>query len=153
MIGLVTQRKQTIIMPLVYGDVPYATYLKHNILSGEKQFKILDTFVPYKEYCNLVESCSHAIFGVIRQQAMGNIFICLRSGVKLFLYKNSMVYEFLKQEGYIVYTIDEDLTDDGLSFPLSKEEAKHNYDLYKSKVPHENYSTDFLLSELKRILN
>lgn len=153
MIGLVTQRKQTIIMPLVYGDVPYATYLKHNILSGEKQFKILDTFVPYKEYCNLVESCSHAIFGVIRQQAIGNIFICLRSGVKLFLYKDSMVYEFLKQEGYIVYTIDEDLTEEGLNIPLSKEEAMHNYNLYKSKVPHENYATALLLSELKRILN
>lgn len=151
--NIINNKIMQVIFPLNYGDTKYSSFIKQCLTENDGDFNVLDKFIPYSEYCDLVSSCSHAIFGVIRQQAMGNISLCLRSGVKIFLYKDSIVYEYLKNEGYIIYTIDDDLTENSLNISLTKEEAKHNYDLYISKVPYENYPKDFLLSELKRILN
>ena len=55
--------------------------------------------------------------------------MCLRRSIKIFLYKDSLIYRQLKEWGYIVYTIDEDLTEESLKTVLPKEIAFHNYTL------------------------
>ena len=61
---------------------------------------------------------------------MGNIYKCLSGGIKIFLYKDSIVYKQLKLDGYHVYTIDDDLRGDALQHPLSLEEATQNIARY-----------------------
>ena len=92
----------------------------------------LESFLSREEYFALFDKVTHAVFGVIRQQAMGNIFRCLSQGIKVFLYEDSIVYKQLKLDGYHVYTIDDDLKGDALQHPLSFEEATQNITLYNN---------------------
>lgn len=60
---------------------------------------------------------------------MGNVYLCLLTGVKVFLYKDSLIYKQLKDFGYIIFSIEDDLTEDALKVPLPKEDAYKNYSI------------------------
>lgn len=66
----------------------------------------------------------------MRQQAMGNIFLCLLYGIKVFLFKESIVYKQLIESGYFVFSIEDDLNDLSLQTLLSKEQAYNNFQLF-----------------------
>lgn len=89
----------------------------------------LKDYLDRNEYFKLFDNVTHAIFGVLRQQALGNIYKCLRDGVKVYLYKDSVVSQQLREDGYVFYTIDDDLTEASLSECLSEEDALHNFQL------------------------
>jgi hypothetical protein len=93
-------------------------------------------------YFELLASVSHAIFGVIRQQAMGNIDFCLKNGVKIFLFQDSIVYKELIDQGYKVFSIEDDLTTDNLDLPLSKSDAYWNYSLYYKNRQNREYMAE-----------
>ena len=116
-----------IILPLNYGYPEYRDFLEHQIVSDTNEITILRDFLPVKDYMDLLGSCAFAVFGIIRQQAMGNIFGCLWRGIKVFLYEDSLVYKYLKKEGFIVYSIDS-MTENDFVKPLSYEEARHNFE-------------------------
>lgn len=118
-------RGRTIIIPLSYGDKSYAEFLKSEIHSDNVSIKVLDTFMPYEQYSAIISNCSYAVYGVIRQQAMGNIRIALRSGVKLFFYRDSIVYKHLINKGYCVFAIEE-IDEESFKTPLSEEQIHIN---------------------------
>lgn len=89
----------------------------------------LKDYLDRDEYFRLFGNITHAIFGVLRQQAMGNIYECLAKGIKVYLYKDSIVAKQLKKDGYIFYSIEDDLTEESLSQCLGQEEAEHNLHL------------------------
>lgn len=93
----------------------------------------LRSFMDRNSYFNMINSVTHAIFGVLRQQALGNIYYCLRTGVKVYLYDDSIVAKQLKRDGYIFFSIDTELTCESLSAPLSKEQAYHNIEIYNKR--------------------
>lgn len=111
----------TIIIPISYGIKPYAHLIKEKIRSDKFNIKYLENLIPRDEYFRLLGSCTYAVFGVIRQQAMGNIYQCLQNGTKVFLYKDSMVYKDLKEDGFIVYAI-EDINQNSFQKALTEEE-------------------------------
>lgn len=121
---------RTYIVPINYGNGFDKNILKHKAQTISAPFRWLDSFIPKNEYIELFQTISHAIFGHMRQQAMGNINICLRNGIKVFLYKDSIIYKQLKSQGYHVFTIDYDLNEKSLSETLTEEAAIHNYELY-----------------------
>ncbi len=112
---------RTIIVPISYGNKQYAKILKKEIKSDKHDIQFLESLIPRSEYFNLLKSCSFAVFGVIRQQAMGNVYQCVQNGTKVFLYKESIVYEDLKNEGFVVYAI-EDMDASSVNKPLTEEE-------------------------------
>lgn len=114
-----------VIIPINYGNMKYAEYISNNIRSDTVNVRFLRDFLPKNEYFELVDNCGYAVFGVIRQQAIGNIFRCLAKGVKLFLYRESVPYKYLVSLGCIIFAIEEI---DGNSFkvPLTIEQARHN---------------------------
>lgn len=119
------------IIPISYGTAyKGGADLKQMTAFMGEQAIWLESFMERMEYFKLLESVSHAIFGVIRQQALSNINYCLQKGVKVFLYNDSLVAQQLRRDGYIIYSIEEDLTSDSLSIPLSKEQAYHNYSIF-----------------------
>lgn len=143
-------KDRKIIIPLNYGDIAYANEIKNRINSTENTVLFLDSFMPSDEYFSLIDNCSYAIYGVIRQQAMGNIYYCLKSGVKLFLFRDSLVYKYLKGEGYFVYEI-ESIDDNSFKIPLTIEEIQNNIRIYnqESKRRSEIYET-FILGQLAK---
>ena len=122
---------QKYIIPINYGTAYNADYkkFKNKASLPEDRTIWLDDFLPYERYRVLMGSISHAIFGHMRQQSLGNINMCLQRSVKLFLYKDSLIYRQLKEWGYVVYTIEEDLTEKSLKTVLSEEIAFHNFSL------------------------
>lgn len=137
------------IIPINYGT-DFSDKIKFKRMSnlGDKAVW-LENFIPYKEYTCMIQSCSHAIFGVIRQQAMGNLNLCLARGVKIFLYKNSVIYQYFLKVGYKVFTI-EDMTSEQLNTPLSKQDAYNNYKLFLNIRQHR---IEYAAEEFNRIIS
>ena len=143
------------IIPISYGWGNAFANNPENLISISK-LKTESTiwirkYIDRHEYFEMFSGISHAIFGVMRQQALANIYRCLLNGIKLYLYKDSIVAQQLREDGYIFYTIDEDLTEDSLSKCLSYEEALHNYNLiikldYGESIPFvENKRNDTMI--------
>ncbi len=112
----------------------------------------LKEYLDRDEYFKLFGNITHAIFGVMRQQALGNIYHCLANGVKVYLYKDSIVAKQLKGDGYIFYSIDDDLTEESLSQCLSHEEAEHNFHLMEDLYSENNYKMVYnKIDEIKKL--
>lgn len=137
-----------IIVPLSYGESDTAAYVSKRIKSDSNEVMILREFMPPMDYFDLIDSCSYAIFGVMRQQAVGNIIKCLRIGIKVFLYKDGMCYKSLTASGYKVFAIEDmDLT--ALSTPMTVEDNKLNQELYLEEVRKKNEIYDKVMKEIK----
>lgn len=78
-----------------------------------------------KEYLNY----KVALYPCWRQEALGNIFICLQLGVKVFLSIHNPCYQYFKKLGYYIYAM-EDITEAESLNPLSQIEKDHNRNLY-----------------------
>lgn len=116
----------------------------------EGQAMWLKKVLPNNEYREILNTVSHAVFGAMRQQALGNIYICLRTGVKVFLFKDSMVYKELKKMGYVCFTIEDDLNTESLSTCLDEQNAKRNHDIFVEYVKNNSPEKlrDFLVNAI-----
>lgn len=114
---------QKIIMPLSYGNIKYAKWLKSKLAAPD--IMPLYDFMPLEEYKSLLKSCSYTIIGTMRQQAVGNIGFALSRGQKVFFYRDSILYKAYKEMGFVVFSIEE-ITNDSFSSPLSKYEIIQN---------------------------
>lgn len=126
-----------IVVPVSYGNA----YGGANSFIGKTRFEgdkvlWLKEFLSRDKYFAVFDNISHAIFGMIRQQGMGNVLYCLRTGIKVYLYKDSVISRQLKELGYIFYTIEEDLDSSSLLTCLSEKEARHNFQTYMSRYDH-----------------
>lgn len=111
----------------------------------------LKDYIERDKYFELFNNITHAIFGVLRQQALANIYSCLRNGIKVYLYKDSLVAKQLKEDGFIFFTIDDDLTEESLSKCLSYDDAFHNYQLMVNRNKNKA-SQSFLQNKLNECL-
>lgn len=150
----VTINRRTLIIPISYGVSYIQERIKqyNNFKGAETIF--LENPIPFIDYVEILKSCSHAIFGGIRQTGLGNIFLCLRLGVKVFLFKDSITYKYLKKTGYRVFAIEQELNDTEISIPLDNDSVMHNYNLYhnRSDISHGTYEQqfDYLIEESKK---
>jgi len=142
-------KNRKILVPISYGK-DYGGITNFEEMINNDNILWLDKIIPLPEYTELFKSITHAVFGMIRQQATGNVDLCICNGVKMFLYKDSIVYQYLKSRGYFVYTIEEDLTAEALITPLTHKEALHNYQLLQSKL---NNNKEIAEKELKMIMD
>ena len=117
-----------LIIPLNYGNERYKDFIvkKGNEEFGDKFNPMLD-FVPREEYKKIIAGCNLAIFGHMRQQALGNISLAIQVGCKVFLWKNNPVYSYYKQMGLTIFSIEDDLERHLIDMtPLSREEIEKN---------------------------
>ena len=125
---LISQRgiDNPLFVPLAYGgEKDYVDMLceKLNDNSGNV---ILKRFTDRNTYLELLLQCRAAVFGHIRQQALGNISVMLMQGCKVFLYKDSVTYKYFKELGVCVFSIEDDLTQEAINTPLSAKQISHN---------------------------
>lgn len=134
-----------IICPVNYGKDQ--TYIKAVCQIGRdlysEMFQPITEFLPKTDYLNLIKECSTVIIGTMRQQAMGNIAIAIYMGCKIFFYKQSVLYNHFKSNGYIVFSIEDDLTNESITTRLTEEEIKYNIQLY-NKLSSERWNQNAL---------
>ena len=113
------------ILPCSYGDDEYAKLINEHTKKNNN-VTIINEFMPRSEYVHLLQSCKVGIFGHMRQQAIGNILICMLQGSKVFLYRDSIAYKHFKSEGYVVFSIEDDLTIECINKELDEREISLN---------------------------
>lgn len=115
----------TLYVPLAYGDNLYADALMEK-MKGMNNIIFQKEFLSIDAYRNKLMRCRAIILGHVRQQAIGNLVMGVLQGSKVFLYKDSMAYVYFKREGYEVFSIEDDLTQEAIQIPLSSEAINAN---------------------------
>ncbi len=118
---------QSIIIPVNYGIRRYSNIISEKLNS--KNVVLIKEMLAKNEYFKVLENCSYMVIGVLRQQAMGNISWAIRNGIKVFLFIDSIVYQYLRKMGIVVYSL-EDVNDESFTKALSLEDANNNISLY-----------------------
>lgn len=139
-----------IVLPLSYGEMDYKEKIKATMVSEKNEIVFLESFLPKDEYFKLFNSFSYAIYGVMRQQASENIDYCLLHGIKLFFFKDSIMYKYYKKNGFIVYTIEDDLNEAELSKCLTVEQNKHNVDCFLKDYSYRNKLYKYFKETIKK---
>ena len=97
-----TNRK--LVVPLNYGPFGYKDYKARIIFEGNRLFKdnfyAIESFLPTQEYNQILMSCNTMIMYHIRQQALGNIYMALYLGMRVFLNKKSITYKYMNNIYY-----------------------------------------------------
>lgn len=140
------QAQQKIIMPLSYGNEKYKEWLKPHLQHSDIQ-PIYD-FLPQEEYFQMVDQCSYAVYGNLRQQAMGNVTHDIAQGIKVCLFKDSIPYKNLINQGYVVFAI-EDMTEDSFRIPLTLEQMEQNNRAMVAEYNRRSAIYDQVVNEVK----
>lgn len=131
-----------IYLPMSYGDMEYAeTIEKYAKDIFSEKLVVLKTKMELEDYIKYLSKIDVAVFGVKRQQALGNIFMLLANGCKVFVWKDGPLKGYLNTENEItVYDIENLITmnfSDFIDMPL--EEHKNNVEkIYKNIFSKEN---------------
>lgn len=122
--------KFTLVVPLNYGDKSYRDIIckEGTALYGNK-FKPIIDFLPFDEYEKLVSSCNTMIMYHIRQQGLGNIFLALFTGMRVYLNKKSITYDYLTSIGLRIYNLEDHI--ELLGIELEEETKSINKQLIK----------------------
>lgn len=138
-------------MPMSYGDKYYADYVKGVVANSKLNIDIVTDFMERAEYISFLTHCKALVLGCMRQQALGNITLMLSQGSKVFLYKDSVNYKFLHKEGFVVFTIEDDLTNENINAPLTEQEIATNRSKMDALFGYENVRMrlDKFLSEME----
>lgn len=141
--------KSKIIMPMSYGGFTrgYKSLVKKYVSRSKyaSQFCVLDTFMERSQYASLISDCSYAIMGNVRQQAMGNIYMLLLQGCKVFLFKESISYIELKNNGFQIFSI-ESMDSNSLMEPLAQDDQIRNHKLALNFLDFQEFLTEFRIS-------
>lgn len=136
-------KNRIINIPLSYGGD--ANYINNVVNYGKsklgKNQNAIKTYMGKMQYLNLLKKCSIVIFYHERQQALGNIYLLLMLGAKIFLSENSITYKSLEKKGFIIYSIQRDLNQYNIDHPLTEIERKNNIKLIQDFMSKANYNT------------
>ena len=96
-----------VIVPLSYGDTKYrdAIICYGKELLGDNFFPLVE-FNTLDKYNAIISSCSIVIMNQKRQQALGNIGTLLYIGAKVFFDKDSVSFQFFKNRGAHVFSLE-----------------------------------------------
>lgn len=88
---------------------------------------IIEVFLSIEEFRSVYARVAAFVMNSYRQLAMANIFQALRNGVKVYLNHKNIIFDWLKAEGFLVYSIDDFSIDiETNNIRLKEEEVKYN---------------------------
>lgn len=121
---------KNIYVPLNYGDKKYKDLVIEQATSvlGDSVKPLVD-FLSLGEYTLIINSCAVLIMNHKRQQAFNTIMIALANGCKVFLREENTIYKMLKQEGFVLFSIQEDIANPGAFNSLTQEQQDCNLQL------------------------
>lgn len=131
-------------IPLAYPNGNFEQFnsesYKNKIIEYSKNLNFvkcnfLTDFIDKYEYFKIIDSCSVAIFGQLRQEAVGNINHMLYTGKKIFMYKEGINYQYYSKYTKI-FDIESELNAGIFDSPLELVYQLQNYIFIHEK---ENY--------------
>lgn len=100
------------LFPFSYGpENRYTSEVRHRAEDALGKVRFLEDFLPRMTYLELITTARAAVFNSYRQMAMGNIFVLLEYGVKIYLNTRNIIYHWLIDLGLKVYTIEDFASD------------------------------------------
>lgn len=121
--------KLSFLIPFSYGSGrEYLNEVRRQIKKTPKNIRLLEDFMPRDTYFEFITTAKAAVINSYRQMAMGNIFVLLAQGVKIYLNPRNVIYHWLVDHAMSVYTI-EDFASDlacATSLELTSEKKRLN---------------------------
>lgn len=112
-----------------------------------KNMTILNDFLSYNDFQKIYENVGAIVINGFRQMAMGNILTALCNGVKVYLNEKNVMFNWFKNEGFLVFNIEDFenhlrtdkllLTKDEIEFNLlsiNKLRLKYNVEDFHKKI-------------------
>ena len=92
--------------------------------------------MTYSEYITFINRHKAAVYPSYRQMGLGNIFIGIRCGLKIYLSDKNPTLKWLGEKGMKIYSIEQDLSKDLIKNNLTLEPAHIalNNKIYTSMV-------------------
>ena len=120
---------------LFFSYAQYSERYSNAVINKVKNygnFRVINEFLGRKEYEEIVGKASAMVINSYRQHGMGNVFYALRNGIKVYLSKINVMYDWLVSEGFLVWTLKDFMEDISKNnVVLSKEQVEHNIKAYK----------------------
>lgn len=101
---------------------------------------LIENFLDRQAFVKLYENACALVINGYRQMAMGNIFVALRKGIKIYLNEKNVIYSWLCKEGFEVYkmkTLEQDISSGNVR--LDAVTAEHNRKQFVALVRKYNY--------------
>ncbi len=133
---------------ILFNYGPFSEYAKYVIeLSQKKWYNLIQDVLPRQEYFSMLDSTTGLVVNSLRENGMGSIFFALREGVKVYLNENGVMYNFLKKEGFKIYSIDDLIKEinENNKIRYNYDEALFNvncYNRFASKHTLEEFNDD-----------
>jgi dTDP-N-acetylfucosamine:lipid II N-acetylfucosaminyltransferase len=142
----------TILIPYSYGTtLHYSRNLKDRVVTLNLNVIFLEDFMPYEKYSKLMSECSVAIYNSYRQMALGNIFMSLANGTKVYLSEKNPSYRWLLNLGFQIYSVETQLKNDLLCKNLMLSEAEGEQNKLKYQEITNARFTDIFLNNLQNM--
>lgn len=112
-----------------YGGSSHYDEVVKKEASKVPNIEFVERFLNISEFERIYQEAAALIINSYRQMALGNIFIALRTGTKIYLSEKNVTFHWLKEKQFKVFSVEHDLQPDleESAFFLSREEAIHNY--------------------------
>lgn len=119
--------KYSFLMLFNYGENNAYSNAVRRMAHEIKEVTVLDDFLPYDDFMNLYVNVSAFVMNGHRQMAMANVWQALINGAKVYLNEKNVILEWLREEGFFIFTIINFVADlETNNINLSKEEVQHN---------------------------
>ena len=149
----ITQKHKNLnlVLPFNYGSK--SLYSRKVIeISKSQNIKVINDFMPYDAYVNLLKDSAALILNSYRQMAVGNVLIAIKNGMKIYLNNKNIVYKVLKDHHFHVFTIEDFKHDISLkNLSLSNNEVVHNFKIYNTLC--KEYTLQDFKSKLEKKLH
>lgn len=134
-----------IIMPLSYGG--NQSYINNVISAYSAVFGnniiVYRDYMPLHEYNKIFTQLRAMILSAWRQESQGTAIMGFYLGVKVFMSEKSPLYQWYKDCGFVVYSLEKSNIED-FAIPLNNKEKVHN-----RKMVLQRYSDDYFKHTLK----
>lgn len=128
-----------VMTPISYGDARFMRFIdaEGRRILGDRFISLKD-FLPVNEYYDKFLQANAFVFGHYRQCAVGNIIMALYFGGKVFLSVRNPLLKMYKENGFVIFSIEDDLNEAFAMQPLSAEVRQNNRKLVMSIASHES---------------
>lgn len=138
-------KKENILIycPLNYGEPLESHYTQTVIQTGKKifgeKFQPITQFMNRKAYYQLLQEVDVAVMFHNRTQAGGNVRTFMQMGKKIFMQKQSTLFQLFRNSGAKIFATDElsQMNIHDLSSPLSQDEVLKNRNILNQIINHE----------------
>lgn len=112
-----------------YGIEDFYTKKIREIASTINNVEVIEEFMNLEDFHLLYKSSKTFVHNSYRQMALGNIFIALRNGVKVYLAEQNILKGWLLKNGILIFSVNDFIRDyENNNIELTKEQIKNNLD-------------------------